>query len=471
MEIVIAIVALAIGVAVGFMAARLSAGKSHLKSEARIAALESQLEETKRSSESLLQQTRQTSQSMLQQAKEANALALDDKERTFREALEDKERTHAEALEAQRRHNNETLEALQGRFDETVAKMKAELENVTAEMLKRRQSEFQTSSREEVSKILEPLNSSIREMREAVNENTLRHTEIGGKLSSNIKLVMEHSDAARKSAERLADALRGGGKIQGDWGETVLTELLQSQGLEEGVHFDAQSTLRDAAGNVVKGVGERSMRPDVILHLDRERDVIIDAKVSLSAYLDYMEAETDEKREQALANHIRSIENHVSELAKKDYSNYVLPPKVRMNYVIMFVPNTAALYAATSRKTDLWRKAMERNVYIADEQTLYAALRIISMTWRQIAQAENHEKVYALANEMLDRVSMFMEKFTKIGKQLDDARKCYDDAFGKLRDSGQSIPQTCRKLTALGATARQRKGVAPSLVGAPEPLE
>lgn len=469
MEIVFIAIGMVVGIGVGYMAARLAAGKISAGYEAKIATLESQLAENKRSAESILEQTQRNSQALLQQAEAAHERSLADKERTYRQALEDKEHSYAETLELQRRHSAEALEALQGRFDETVAKMKAELENATAEMLKSRQSEFQTSSREEVSKILEPLNNNIREMREAVKDNTLKHTEIGGKLFSNIQLVMEHSDAAKKSADRLADALRGGGRIQGDWGETVLTELLQSQGLEEGVHFDTQSTLRDAAGNVIKGEDDRRMRPDVILHLDRERDVIIDAKVSLSAYLDYMEAETDESRELALKNHIQSIENHVSELARKDYSSYVLPPKVRMNYVIMFVPNTAALYAATSRKTDLWRKAMERNVYIADEQTLYAALRIINMTWRQIAQAENHEKVYALANEMLDRVSMFMEKFTKIGKQLDDARKCYDDAFGKLKDSGQSIPQTCRKLTALGATARQRKGVDPALVGAPLP--
>lgn len=139
-----------------------------------------------------------------------------------------------------------------------------------------------------------------------------------------------------------------------------------------------------------------------------------------------------------------------------------------MDYVIMFVPNTTALYAATLQKPDLWRKAMEKGVYIADEQTLYAALRIIDMTWRQIAQAENHEKVYALANEMLDRVNMFMEKFVTLGNKLNDARKSYDDAFGKIRESGQSIPITCRKLVSLGASVKPRKGVTPDLLGLTE---
>ena len=450
MEITIAIAALIVGVLGGyFFAARKSAEK-----EGMIRVLNSKIEESERTHEEMLEHMRKSNEALVTQLKETHA-----------QALADKERSHVETLELQRKHNEQALEALQARFDETVSKMKAELENNTADLLRRRQKEFEDSSRKGISKILQPLDESIQRMRQAVSENTLKHTEIGGQLASNIKMVMEHSDAARKSADRLADALRGGGKIQGDWGETILTELLQAQGLEEGVHFETQSTIRDAAGNVVRGSDDRRMRPDVILHLDKVRDVIIDAKVSLSAYLDYMNAETDEKREIALKNHIASVENHVGELARKDYSSYVQPPKVRMDYVIMFVPNTAALYAATSRKPGLWRKAMEKGVYIADEQTLYAALRIINLTWRQIAQAENHEKVYSLANEMLDRVSMFMEKFTKIGKQLDDARKSYDDAFGKLKDSGQSIPQTCRKLVSLGASAKPRKGVDPSLIG------
>ena len=118
-----------------------------------------------------------------------------------------------------------------------------------------------------------------------------------------------------------------------------------------------------------------AMRPDVILHLDKERDVVIDAKVSLSAYLDYMNAESDETRNRSLRAHVESIRKHVAELAAKDYSSHIRPPKRSVGYVIMFVPNSAALLTATNAASDLWRKAMERNVYIADEQTLYAADR------------------------------------------------------------------------------------------------
>lgn len=484
MEILtISLLTLGIGTAVGLLAGRTLSGKLNT----RVGVLESQLAEAKVSAEESLRRMEDTHRRVLEEREKSHAdllqareqsyaaslaekqksfdIALADKERIYGAALEEKDRVNAEALRQQEVHSREALQALQGRFDETVAKMKAELENVTAEMLRRRQSEFEASSREEVSKILEPLNVSIREMREAVADNTVKHSEFGGRLAANIRLVMEHSDAARKSADRLADALRGGGRIQGDWGEKVLTELLESQGLTEGVHFDTQPTLRDAAGNPVRNENDRLLRPDVILHLDRERDLVIDAKVSLSAFMDYKSAESDEAREAALRNHVTSIENHVKELARKDYSAYIGSGKIRMDYVIMFVPNTTALYAATAQKPDLWRKAMERGVYIADEQTLYAALRIIDMTWRQIAQAENHEKVYALANEMLDRVNMFMEKFVAVGRKIEDAQKSYNEAFGKIKDSGQSIPVTCRKLVALGASVKPRRGVTPDLLG------
>lgn len=457
MEIILIGIGIILGFVVGYFLAQ--SKTSSLKSRNEL--LESRMEDARKSSEESLRQMESSCNQILEERENAYTRLIENKDRSCAEALEAKDKACADAIADRER----VMEIMRQHFDDTVSKMKAEVENVTAEMLKRRQSEFEESSRMGVSKILEPLNTSIQEMRRAVADNTVKHSEFGGRLDANIRMVMEHSDAARKSADRLADALRGGGRIQGDWGEKVLSELLESQGLTEGIHFETQPTLRDEAGNAILSEKERRLRPDVILHLDRERDVVIDAKVSLSAYMDYRNAESEDIRENMLRNHVQSIENHVKELSTKNYSAYIGKGRRQMDYVIMFVPNTTALYAATLRKPDLWRKAMEKGVYIADEQTLYAALRIIDMTWRQIAQAENHEKVFGLANEMLDRVNMFMEKFQMVGRRLDEAQKSYNDAFGKLKDSGQSIPVTCRKLVALGASVKPRKGVDPALIG------
>lgn len=355
------------------------------------------------------------------------------------------------ALEAQEQRHNEAVTALQARFDETIAKVAAQMKDATGEMLRQRQKEFQETSGTSIGQIVTPLRETIDKMQQAMAEAQTRQSADSGAMKTIIQQMMQASQEARQSTDRLTNVFRKSNNVQGVWGETVLDELLQSQGLTPGVHYDLQPTIRDASGTAVQGEDGARLRPDVILHLDQRREVIIDSKVSLAAYMDYVNATDEGERQRHLAAHVNSIRSQVNLLAGKDYSAYIQPPHVRMDYVIMFVPNTGALWAALNAQPDLWRKAMERGVYIADEQTLFAALRIISLTWTQIRQAENHEKVYALANEMMDRVGQFMKKYTAIGAALEKAQQAFDDGSRKLQPQGQSILQTCAKLQKLGA--------------------
>ena len=348
-------------------------------------------------------------------------------------------------------HTQELLTAQQSKFDETIAKVTAQMRDATDEMLKRRQEEFATSSNTSIGQIVNPLKETIDKMKEAMRENTIRQTEIGGEIKTQALNMMRQSEAAKNSADELTRVFRHAGRVQGEWGEIILDELLESQGLTKGIHYDIQSSIRDASGDVVHTEDDRRMRPDVILHLDQKRDVIIDSKVSLTAFMDYVNADDETSRQKFLKAHVDSIQKHVKELSGKDYSSYVKPPKIRMDYVIMFVPNTGALWTAVKAQPDLWRNAMEKNVYIADEQTLFAALRIINLTWTQITQAQNHERVFELAGEMLDRVGQFMGKYKSMGDALAKAQKAYEDGEKKLQPSGQSILQTCGKLVKLGA--------------------
>ena len=367
------------------------------------------------------------------------------------------EKTHAQAmLAAQEERHKEGMAALQARFDETMNTMKAQVQAATDELLKQRQKEFAEQSNTNLGQIVTPLRETIDRMKKAMEDNTLKQTSMSSEMRTNIEHMMRQSQAAQKSAEELTRVFKHGSKVQGDWGETVLDELLEAQGLTRGIHYDTQAVIRDASGQAIKSEGGSTMRPDIILHLDQRREVIIDSKVSLTAFMDYVNAETEEERQQYLKAHIASLQSHVKELSAKDYSSYIQPPKVRMDYVIMFVPHTGALWTALNAQPDLWRKAMDKNVFIADEQTLFAALRIINLTWTQIAQAQNHEKVYALANEMLDRVGQFMKKYQALGKALDSAAKAYEDGEKKLQPTGQSILQTCAKLKKLGAKASER---------------
>lgn len=414
-----------------------------------------QLETTKKEASEQLAKTKAEAQQQLEAVKKEASEQL---EATKKEASDLLAKTKAEA-EAQQQKTlaekdaawNDIMKGQEQRFNETMARMSEQMKNATADMLKDRQKEFADSSNQQLGQIVNPLRETIDKMKQTMADTTLKQTEMSSVLKDNIERSMQQAMAAKKSAEELANALKHGSKVQGDWGEAVLDELLTSQGLVRGIHYDTQAVIRDAQGNTVHTDDGATLRPDVILHLDQRREVIIDSKVSLTAFLDYANADNEADRQRFLKTHIDSLQKHVKELSTKDYSAYVQPPKVRMDYVIMFVPHTGALWTALNAQPDLWRKAMEQNVFIADEQTLFAALRIISLTWTQIRQAENHEQVYRLANEMLDRVGQFMKKYTAIGKALKTATTAYDDAERKLQPSGQSILQTCAKLQKLGA--------------------
>ena len=434
------IIAAILGLVLGYVICFLVAKSQKQELITKLEVLQSQLESTQKQSEIALQEMRNRQEELKAESR-----------RQMEEVKSEDQRRLDEAKEDWRKQSQEALNAQQARFDETIAKVTAQMRSATDDMLKQRQKEFAESSQTNLGQIVNPLRETIDNMKKAMNESTLKQTSMSSEMKVNIENMMRQSEAAKKSADELARVFKHGSKVQGDWGETVLDELLESQGLTKGVHYDIQSVIRDADGYVVKSNEGSIMRPDVILHLDQRREVIIDSKVSLTAFMDYVNAEEEDKRQLFLKAHIDSIQKHVKELSAKDYSSYVQSPKVKMDYVIMFVPHTGALWTALHSQPDLWRKAMEKNVFIADEQTLFAALRIINLTWTQIAQAQNHERVYALANELLDRVGQFMKKYQAIGKALENATKAYEDGEKKLLPGGQSILQTCGKLEKLGA--------------------
>ena len=369
----------------------------------------------------------------------------------FEERIAQVKADSKELLATQERNHEQALKVQQARFDETMAKVSAQVKIATDDMLKQRQKEFAESSNTNLGQIVTPLRETIEQMKQTMSESTLKQTELSAAMKENLENMMKHSAEAKQSADELARVFKHKSKVQGNWGERVLEELLDSQGLQCGIHYERECVIRDAAGNVVKTDTGGNLRPDVILHLDTTREVIIDSKVSLTAFMDYVNAENDNVRQESLKLHIDSIQKHVKELSKKDYSSYIQAPKQKMDYVIMFVPHTGALWTALNAQPDLWRKAMEQNVFIADEQTLFAALRMINLTWTQIKQAENHKEVYKLANEMIKRVGMFLKNYDAVGKALKNARDAYEDGEKKLLEKGQSIVVTCNQLEALGA--------------------
>lgn len=428
-ELLFIVIGLAIGVVVGLLVEK-------SKSSAMAAKYE------------LKQQELTNSEARMQQEME-NRLAM--QKAHYEEVMTTKEQASRQAQEEQEKRHQEAVDAMKLRFQETMDKVTAQVKTATDSMLKERQKEFAENSNQSLGQIVNPLRETIEKMKKAMDENTEKQTSMSGEMKANIENMMRQSMAAKESADELTRVFKHGTKVQGDWGETVLDELLQAQGLTNGIHYDTQATIKDALGHTVKSDDGSMLRPDVILHLDQRRELIIDSKVSLTAFMDYVNADNEDDRQRFLKAHIDSLQKHVKELSAKDYSSYIQPPKVKMDYVIMFVPHTGALWTALNAQPDMWRKAMEKNVFIADEQTLFAALRIINLTWTQIVQAQNHEKVYALANEMLNRVGQFWKEYDAMGKALKRLNEAYDDGRKKITEGGQSINTTANQLIKLGA--------------------
>lgn len=399
--------------------------------------LETELEHEKQRADNL--------QTELEKAKE-------DTQQQVQSAKDEWSKRNKEDIAAHDAAHKDAMDALQKRFDETIEKVSAQVKADTSEMLKARQKEFSETSNESIGQLVNPLKDNIAELRKAMEAGSKEQAERSGEMRQQIKNLMEHSDAARKSADELAAAFKHGSKVQGNWGETVLDELLSKQGLTKGIHFDTQTVMRTPDGKAVKNKDGGTMIPDVTLHLDSIREVIIDSKVSMTAYIDYVNAENEADRDKYLKAHIISIRKHVEELAEKDYSSYIQPPKVSAGYVIMFVPISGALWTALNAEPKLWREAADKKVYIADEQSLYGALKIVEMSWTQIAQTRNHEEVYRLANEMIERVGMFMESFDAIGDALKKANEAFSDGRKKLTPGGYSIITTANQLIERGAT-------------------
>lgn len=453
--ILIIVIGVAVGAVVGFVVAR---GKSR-DLQNTIDKLQWQLDNEKKNAKLIelgLEKQLETAKS---DAKEQIESIKADCEKRIAEIKSDAEKQSNDALAAQEKRHSEAVRAQQELFDETMAKVTAQMKSATDDMLKQRQKEFAESSNINLGQIVNPLRETIEKMKQTMNDSALKQTELSSEMKVNLENMMKHSEAAKQSTDELARVFKHKSKVQGDWGERVLDELLESQGLTQGIHYEIQATIRDAKGNVVRTDTGGNVRPDVIMHIDNNREIIIDSKVSLTAFWDYINAENDDDRQKYLKAHVDSIQKHVKELSKKDYSSYIKAPKVRMDYVIMFVPHTGALWTALNSQPDLWRKAMEMNVFIADEQTLFAALRMINLTWTNIAQAENHEKVYALANEMLDRVGKFMKNYESIGRAIENAQKAFEEGEKKLAPGGQSILQTCAKLEKLGAKQNNKNPI------------
>ena len=329
---------------------------------------------------------------------------------------------------------------------------KEQMTNLAQQLLERNAEKLKSENTESIGQITQPLKEAIGEMRRELTQNRETSAANSATFQEQLRQMLESNERVGEKAANLAQALRGDNKAQGNWGEVILGNLLSCQGLREGIDYDLQTRLRDDLGQDLKNIDTgASMQPDAILHYPHEQDVIIDAKVSLKAYDDYVNAQSEEERTAALAAHVRSIRDQYQRLSKKDYSSYVQAPRKSIDFVVMFVPNESALQLALTADSKLWYDAFDHKVLIAGELNLMAILRIIHIVWRQYQQAENQQRVFHIAEELLDRLGDFLKRYQKLGDALRNSLKAYEDAEKKVFSGRQSVVRKGNELKALGA--------------------
>lgn len=336
--------------------------------------------------------------------------------------------------------------------------LREQMKTTSETVLKARQEELGERNREQVSKIVDPLQKSLKDMQDALLLSKEQQKEAMARLDETIKLNMKQSASLGETADRLTRALTGEVKVQGNFGELKLKQLLEDLELKEGEQFDTQETLRDKAGRGMRGDDGRGMIPDFILHFPNNRHFVVDSKMSLTDYERYMNAEDGTPEKSAyLKAHIESVRAQVKRLAKKEYTKYLPEGYNRLNFAIMYVPIEGALNLALLNDTTLWHEAYEQGVMILGPQTMYMNLRVLEMMWTQVRQLNNQQAMIDAANLVIERVQDFGMRFADVEASMNDTIKKINRLKITTAEGGPSIITAAKSLIKAGAKENKRK--------------
>ena len=372
----------------------------------------------------------------------------------------------AEALGARAESQSRELELVRQQMDEELKRHEERFKNMAQQLMEASATKLKEQNTEVMTGITQPLKEAIANMQKAINDNQKESAAHSASFREQMLQMMQQTQQLGEKAENLTNVLRRDNKVSGNMGEIILGDLLASQGLTEGIHYEVQARLRDELGRPLKNDETgREMQPDVILHYPQGQDAIVDSKVSLVAYEKYVNAETPEDKERYLQDHIKSVRSHVNELARKDYSKYIKNGRETVDFVIMFVPFESSLQLALANDPTLWREAFEKKVFVTGEQNLLGILHMIHIAWVQNQQAENQEKVFGLAEQLLDRLGDFVQRYNDLGEKIHKVQEAYESANNKLVTGRQSVAQKGRELVDLGAKENANRKIPMPEVG------
>lgn len=435
MEYLLLLLGIALGALIGFIVAqRMSAGKA----EAIARELESLKVEngTLSSSNAHLQEENRLAKV------DIGALRVD-YESQFKQAVEWKGKY--ESLEAKIEGQKEELAALQSTF-------KKEFELVANKILEEKTTKFTDTNKQNIDAILNPLKERIVDFQKKVEDSDKANIERSAQLDQHLKMLRTLNQEITQETKSLTQALRGDSKTQGNWGEMHLESILEKAGLQKDIHYTKETNLKTEDGS--------NQRLDYILKLPDGKHLILDSKVSLTAYSQYNDAQSDEERAISLKQHLLSMNGHMKLLGDKDYHNLygINSP----DYVLMFIANEPALTLALREDPALFEKALDRNVVLVSTSTLLATLRTISYIWKQDLQNKNAEEIARQAASLYDKFVSFSDDLIKLGTQLKTVTGTYEESMKKLSDGKDNLVRKTERLKELGVNPS--KGINPKLV-------
>ena len=442
MEIIIGII---VGLAIGFFVGKLmeakKAGEEKTQLIAKAQVLQANIEQSNQHHAAEVQSLKQSYASEIQGLK----------------AQMENERLFAEKLRAE--SNQQWAQKLES-LKQEMHRMAIEQQKAAAEQLAAKQSALQENNRLQMDELLKPIKEQFADFKKSVEEsktqNEVNKKELQSTFEATMKLFQQEQQQAVTSlkeqtskigsdAANLTKALKGDSKMQGDWGEMVLETILENSGLRKDEEFFIQENTKDENG--------KNFRPDVIVRFPEGRSVVIDSKVSLTAYTDALAAETDEERERLMKSHGQSVRKHIDELAEKDYSKLV---EDAIGFVLMFIPNETSYIAAMKQQPDLSRYAYQKKIIIISPSNLLMALQLAYNLWQYDRQNKNVEKIVKTAADLYDKVATFEDTFTGIGELITRLSGTYDKARKQLYDGTGNVMRRVESLKNLGVTPKKQ---------------
>ncbi|MFN1834129.1 DNA recombination protein RmuC [Balneola sp. MJW-20] len=426
MDYLLGIAGIIIGGIAGYVIAHFKSKSESSRLEERNANLSDKLQETE---SELKEFQQQKEQEITAERSRANEL---DRELAERNA---DYRNLQERLDEQKKELNEMQEQLRIQF-----------ENLANKILEEKSEKFSKQNREQINQLLNPLGEKLEAFKKKVEETHKDEVEARGSLKQELKQLLELNQKMSEDAKNLTKALKGDSKAQGNWGEVILERILERSGLTKGREYEVQSSVTTEDG--------KRLQPDVVVHLPDEKFLIVDSKVSLTAYERFSSADSDEEAEAALKQHVSSIRAHVKGLSSKNYQQ--IHGKKSPDFVLLFIPIEPAFGIALQTDPQLYQDAFDRNIVIVSPSTLLATLATIDSVWKQEYQNKNAMEIADRGGKLYDKFVSFVESMNDIGQRIRQTQDSYDEAMGRLSTGAGNLVRQAEMIRKLGAKASKQ---------------